>query len=385
MRILQVIEFLTPQMGGSPMIAYQISRHLAQRGHEVTVVTSDYGTSRFPEDAFRVVYLPNLVARWGFYVTPGLIRWTRENLPNFDIIHLHTARTFQNIVVSHYARRYSMPYLLQAHGTLPVIVARKVAKHLYDLLFGRRVVAGAHGMIAVSEMEMTQYQQFGVPAEKISLVPNGLDLEEFSHLPTRGSYRYKLNIAEGTAVILSVGRIHQLKGLDHLIGAFARFQKLKPDSLLVIAGPDEGHQPRLERLISSLGLQGSVRFPGPLYGKEKLAAMVDADVVTSTSYYEIFGLVPFEALMCGTPVVVSQEIVSGQLIDAVNAGYLAPYGDADALCACLIEVLSHPEEAHRRVALGQAYVRQHLGWQAIIGQIEQLYATFYASQLDHLI
>jgi len=381
MRILQVIEFLTPQMGGSPMVAYQISRHLAQRGHEVTVVTSDYGTSRFPEESFRVIYLPNLVARWGFYVTPGLIRWAREYLPDFEIIHLHTARTFQNLVVSHYARHYDKPYLFQAHGTLPVIVARKFAKRLYDLFFGRRVVAGAHGVIAVSEMEIAQYRQFGVPAEKISLVPNGLALEEFSHLPARGSYRSEQHIAEGTVVILSVGRIHQLKGLDHLIGAFARFQKTRPDSLLIIAGPDEGDQPRLERLISSLELQGSVRFPGPLYGIKKLAAMVDADVVTSTSYYEIFGLVPFEALMCGTPVVVSQEIASGQLIAAANAGYLAPYGDEDALCACLIEVLTHPEEAHRRVASGQAYVRRHLGWQAIIEQFEQLYA-FSAGQLD---
>ena len=381
MRILQVIEFLTPQMGGSPMVAYQISRHLAQRGHEVTVVTSDYGTSRFPQEPFRVIYLPNLVARWGFYVTPALFRWARQNLPDFEIIHLHTARTFQNIVVSHYARRYGLPYLLQAHGTLPVIVARKAAKRLYDLMFGRRVVAGARGLIAVSEMERQQYRRFGVPAEKISLVPNGLDLEEFSHLPVRGSYRSQHHIAEGVAVILSVGRIHQLKGLHHLIRAFARLQKVRPDTLLIIAGPDEGDQPRLEKLVATQGLQGSVRFPGPLYGKQKLAALVDADVVTSTSYYEIFGLVPFEALLCGAPVVVSQQIASGKLIAALNAGYLAPYGDEDALCASLIDVLSHPEEALRRVASGQAYIRQHLSWQAIIEQIEQLYA-FHVGQMD---
>jgi len=378
MRILQVIEFLTPQMGGSPMVAYQISRHLAQRNHEVTVVTSDYGKSRFPQGSFRVIFLPNLVARWGFYVTPGLIRWTRENLQAYEAIHLHTARTFQNIVVSHYARQYKMPYLLQAHGTLPVIVARKTAKHLYDLSFGRRVVAGARGMIAVSALERDQYLQYGVPAEKISLVPNGLDLEEFSHLPAKGSYRSANSISEDIRLILSIGRIHQLKGLDHLIGAFAPLHKIYPDSLLVIAGPDEGDQPRLERLISKLDLQGSVWFPGPLYGEQKLAALVDADVVTSTSYYEIFGLVPFEALMCGTPVVVSSEIASGQLIATANAGYLAPYGDEVALCASLRHVLTYPEEALTRVASGQAYIRQHLDWQVIIEQFEQLYATYSA-------
>jgi len=59
----------------------------------VTVVTSDYGISHFPQGAFRVIFLPNLVARWGFYVTPDLIRWARENLQANDIIHLHSART----------------------------------------------------------------------------------------------------------------------------------------------------------------------------------------------------------------------------------------------------------------------------------------------------
>ena len=378
MRILQVIEFLTPQMGGSPMVAYQISRHLAQRNHEVTVVTSDYGKSRFPQGSFRVIYLPNLVARWGFYVTPGLVRWALENLQGYEAIHLHTARTFQNIVVSHYARQYKMPYLLQAHGTLPVIVARRAAKRLYDLSFGRRVVAGARGMIAVSALERDQYLQYGAPAEKISLVPNGLDLEEFSHLPAKGSYRSASSIPEDTRLILSIGRIHQLKGLGHLIGAFATLHKSYPDSLLVIAGPDEGDQPRLERLVSKLDLQGSVWFPGPLYGEGKLAALVDADVVTSTSYYEIFGLVPFEALMCGTPVVVSREIASGQLLATANAGYLAPYGDEGALCTSLRHVLANPEEALTRVASGQAYIRQHLDWRVIIEQFEQLYATYSA-------
>jgi glycosyltransferase involved in cell wall biosynthesis len=376
MRILQVIEFLTPQMGGSPMIAYQISRQLAQRGHEVTVVTSNYGKSRFPQGPFQVIFQPNLIARWGFYVTPGLIPWARENLQAFEMIHLHTARTFQNIIIGHYARQYGMPYLLQAHGTLPVIVARKPAKRLYDFLFGRRVVAEAHGLIAVSPLERDQYLQYGVPAKKISLVPNGLDLEEYSHLPPKGSYRSASSIAVETHVILSVGRIHQLKGLDHLIRAFARLHKISPNSLLVIAGPDEGDLPRLERLVSGMDLQGFVRFPGPLYGEQKLAALVDADVVTSTSYYESFGLVPFEALMCGTPVVVSREIASGQLIATANAGYLVPYGDEETLCNSLLHVLTSPEEALARVASGQAYVRQHLDWQVIITQIEQLYATY---------
>jgi hypothetical protein len=72
-------------------------------------------------------------------------------------------------------------------------------------------------------------------------------------------------------------------------------------------------------------------------------------------------------------VVVSQEIASGKLIAEVNAGYLAPYGDEEALCNSLMHVLNNPEEADARVASGQAYVRQYLNWQVIVEQIELLY------------
>ena len=111
-----------------------------------------------------------------------------------------------------------------------------------------------------------------------------------------------------------------------------------------------------------LGLQQQVRFTGPMYGEDKLAAYVDATVLASAAAYEIFGLVPFEALMCGTPVVVSQESASGELVREAGAGFLVPYGDAGALAEALLQVFADQHTPRRLVVAGQAFVGDQLDW-----------------------
>ena len=377
MRILQVIPFFSPHMGGSAQVAYQISRRLGERGHDVTVVASDYATgeSQFEEGPFDVVLFPNLVARWGFYVTPGLVPWARDHVSEFDVIHMHTARTFQNAVARHFAVRYGVPYVLSAHGTLPVIVERKLAKRIYDLLAGRSLLASASRLVAVSALEAEQYRLTGgIEEGRIRVIYNGLDLDEFSPLPPRGLLRQRLGITPEARVVLFLGRLHRIKGIDFLVKAFAQLREEVKDVILVIAGPDAGELARLQALVGRMQLAEGVRFAGTLYGQEKLAAYVDADVVASPGAYEIFGLVPFEALMCGTPAVVGEGSGAGQLIREAGAGYIVPPVNVDALAHRLRRALAGGPEVQAQVAAGQAFVRRELDWDAIAGHLEDLYS-----------
>jgi glycosyltransferase involved in cell wall biosynthesis len=362
-------------MGGAAVVPYDIARQLAYRGHQVTVVTSDFAlqAARFPDQPYELVVFPNWIARAGFYVTPGLARWLREHLSNYQVAHLHTVRTFQNILAARRASHDGIPFVLQAHGTLPVFDARQSAKRLYDLLFGRRMLRDASAFIAVSPLEEQQYQAFGILPEKIATIANGLDLDQYSRLPPRGAFRARLGISPAQKVILFLGRLHPIKNLDFLIRVFAGLRNEMPDLTLVLAGPDEGDRERLERLAVSMGVESAVCFPGPLYQADKLAAFVDADVLCYPSAYEIFGLVPFEALMCGTPVVVSKESGMGQIISHAQAGYDVPHADLTAFIETIKMVLLNPDEARPRVAAGQAYIRKYLAWSVIIRQLEALY------------
>ena len=112
MKILQVTNLFSPVHGGSAEVPYHLSRELVKRGHEVTVYTSDSKLSRdyinsIPE--VRVHSFKTWLGLAKFYMTPGIIRNTREEIKHLDIIHMHNYRTFQNIVVHHYAKKYGIP------------------------------------------------------------------------------------------------------------------------------------------------------------------------------------------------------------------------------------------------------------------------------------
>lgn len=377
MRILQVIEFFSPSMGGSAQVAYQIARQLAALGHDVTVVSSNYSAdgSRFPQEDFNTQLFPAIFSRAGFYVSPGLMGWAREYLSEYDIIHLHNVRTFQNMVIGREARRLGIPYVLSAHGSLPLLEARKGAKKAYDLLFGQQLVRGAARLIAVSPAEKRQFIAYGIPAEKTALIYNGLDLAQFAQLPPGGQLRRKLGVPAGASLVLFLGRIHRIKGIDHLIAAFARMAASNENAVLLVAGPDDGDLSRLQSMAAGLGLTDRVLFPGGLYGEDKLAALADADVLAAPSRYEIFGLAPFEALMCGTPVVVTADSAAAEILQQAGAAYMAPYGDAEALADALVSALTEQERSRKMVQAGQAYARNHLQWPAIAGQLLTIYSA----------
>jgi glycosyltransferase involved in cell wall biosynthesis len=363
-------------MGGAAEVAYQISRHLAARGHEITVVTTDYPlkADHYKPQNVHVVEIPNLLAVSGFYFSPGLIDWARRNIYNFDIIHMHTCRTFQNAVIRNFAIKHQVPYVLSAHGTLPIIVQRKWAKRIFDWVVGDGLLESASCLLAVSPVEAEQYQRAGIPDNKIKVIFNGLDLHEFDSLPPRGAFRKWLpGVGENTKIILYLGRIDRRKRIDQLINAFSCLCDDQVESVLVIAGPDGGDLKRLRSLICCLNLQSRVIFTGPLYGSDKLASYVDADVLVSSAIYEIFGLVPFEALMCGTPVIVTDEGGCGKLVQNAEAGYTVAVGDVNGLATMISHVLSHLEEAKKKVQAGQSFIRQNLDWKKLALQIENLY------------
>ncbi|MGB9623131.1 MAG: glycosyltransferase, partial [Candidatus Bathyarchaeia archaeon] len=273
LRILQVVPYFPPAyaFGGPVKVAYQISRELAKRGHKVTVYTTDAKdfNSRL-ETCFnetvhgvRVYYFRNislmLVRKLKLFVTPKLIPVAKETLKEFDLVHLHEYYTFQNAIIRGPAKKQGIPYVLQAHGSLPKVGSWRRLKQLYDVFFGYRILRGASKVIALSNVEAEQYRSMGIPEEKIAIIPNGIDLSEYANLPPKGSFRKKFNIPDDRKIILYLGRVHKIKGIDFLIRAYAHLRnemKFK-DAILVIAGPDDGYFEEAKALANSLGVYDS--------------------------------------------------------------------------------------------------------------------------------
>lgn len=381
MKILQMIPAFYPALayGGTVAVAYHLSRELARRGHEVTVYTSDtldkYSrqNDRYLEmNGIHVHYFRNLsnTLAWHRLVfTPSMLLQLGKELRNFDIIHLHGFRNFQNTPADHYAKKYNVPYVLQAHGSIPRI-GKRFGKWLYDTLFGYRILRDASKVIALSQMEAQQYRRMGVPKEKIEIIPNGIDLSEYADLPPKGSFQKKFDIDDDEKIVLYLGRIHRTKGVDILVKAFASLSEKLIDVKLVIVGPDDGFLTQLEALIKALKIQDKVFISEPLYGKDKLEAYVDADVYVLPSRYEIFGITPIEAIACGTPVILTENCGIAEYFKDKVGMLVEPY--TDHLSKALLEMLLD-EDRQRAFRKNCKAVVEEFSISKIVSKLQKIY------------
>ncbi len=314
MRILQVIPVFSDPFGGPVTVVRSISKELAKR-HEVTVYTTnaldqkndfENRPSEDYVDGYQVVYFPRIFKFSGFNISPTMEKALRETLSDYDIIHLHSWRHFQDIVVNHYAEKYNIPYVLQAHGSIPKIIAKKRLKWIFDTFVGYRLLRDASKVIALNRVEVEQYKGMGVPQEKIAIIPNGIDLSEYTNLPPRGCFKKKFNIKDDEKIILYVGRIHESKGLDLLAHAFKIVSEDVSNVRLVVIGPDDGYATAFSRLIASLGIEEKVFFTGFVDKRDKLAAFVDSDVFV-TPRFSGFPVTFLEACFAGCPIVTTSD------------------------------------------------------------------------------
>jgi glycosyltransferase involved in cell wall biosynthesis len=358
MRILIVSPYFYPAQyfGGPVQAILKLGKELVKRNHEVEVFTSDAKNLNQRLDiendvieGIQVHYLRNMsmfsAKASRLFITPELCKKLRSELPSFDIAYANEYTTFQNIILHKFARQYDVPYVIQARGSIPKI-GRTARKTIYDAFFGRRLLRNASANIALTKAEFHQYENMGVPSDQIVSIPNGVNLKEFELLPPRGLLREKFNIPEEKKIVLSLGRIHEIKGLDVLVKAFA-YGKEKgnlSDAILVISGSDDGYLDNLKSLVQNLNLSGEVVFTGPLYGDDKLAAYVDSYVVVLPSYYETFPNVVLEANGCSKPVIASNvESISDIVLDR-DTGLLFESGDYKGLADMLSLAFSNPEE-----------------------------------------
>ena len=389
MNILHVIPYFVPawDYGGPVPVCYELSKRLVERGHNVTIYTTDVldagNRIREKEETIdgiivrRFKNASNTIAyQHHIFVSPGMLFERNRELNDFDIIHMHEYRTIQNVIVHHYAKRFGIPYVVQGHGALRRIITKQNLKKLYDNLWGYKLLRDASRVIALNETEAAQYKSMGVIQDRITIVPNGIDPSEFNNLPERGKFREKYGLNDKQQIILYLGRIHQAKGLDLLAEAFAKLSKSLNNIKLVIVGPDDGYLPSVKKLIANLEMGDKVLFIGPLYGEEKLQAYVSADVFVTPSFYG-FPVTFMEACACGVPIVTTTrwdrlDWMHGQV------GLVVPY-DKNQLQDAIANLLSDEGLRIRFGENGKMLVRERFNWTKIVEQVEDIYSTITRS------
>ena len=386
--------------GGIPRLSHAMARSLADRGHRVTICTTDAcdadrrlpapeGGSRFsawrPVKASERITLrifPNLSNRLAYhqqvFAPIGMRRFLRLHARSFDVAHLHACRNLPGLFAARSLRKAGVPYVLAPNGTAPLIERRRLAKRLFDAAWGNDVTRHAHRVLAVTEAERQQLHEAGVDDDRIRLVANPIDLDEFSSPPPRGAFKARHGLSGPLVVYL--GKITPRKRVDTLVRAFAQLRGSA--ATLVIAGNDMGAEASAREAAETAGVTGRTRFVGLLQGAERLELLADADVVVYPSEHEIFGLVPMEALLMGTPVVVSGDSGCGEVVRQVGGGLVVPGREAE-LSQAIETVMAQQDQWRVAARTAASAVRAQFGADTIGARLEELYSEVVRTPCPH--
>jgi glycosyltransferase involved in cell wall biosynthesis len=384
MRIIFVTPYFYPawQYGGTPRAAYELARALARRGHSVTVLTTDSaGAARLetnnaspsPQsiDGINVYYYPNLSNRLAYdqriFLPVRFFKDLRRHLDNCDVVHIHEFRSLLTVAVARMARRLGLPYIVSPHGALKHLGKEQI-KVVFDRLWGNRILKDAAAITVVSEIERNEALNLGI-ARRIELLPNPIVVEEYATMPSRGGFRAKYRISD--PIILFLGRLHWVKGADLLVQAVATLNRHR-NVHLILAGPDDGQRSTLARLVQQERLEDRVTFAGFITGKDKLEALVDADVVAVPSRSEVFSITTVESLLCGTPVVLSSACGLTEDLNERHGVTRFISEDVNNLAAALTSVLENQRRPN--VADAREFIAREFSPDSVAGLAEALYA-----------
>jgi glycosyltransferase involved in cell wall biosynthesis len=354
MRVAHVVASYHPRVGGVETHVRRIAEACAVAGDKVTVLTHAAGTAPVMEDAgaVRVLRFPETVRSVRYPLSLPLFRYLVSHAGEFEVVHAHSYHT----LVGQAAVRSGLPFVFTPHyhGTGHTLAASLM--HRVYRPVGARLLTGADAIICVSQAERDLVAvDFPAIAKKVRVIPNGTD-------PRPPAVRPR-DPASGLPTVLTVGRIERYKNVDLIIRAFTA---LRTEAILFVVG-DGPDRPRLERLAAGAG---RVRFTGRVSDAELEALLSVADVVTSASDHEAFGLVVADGLTAGARVVAS-GIPAHREIGRL-AGAAAPISYVDPRNTADFAVALDAALAKGRPPAGQAWLPS---WREIADQTRELYAA----------
>jgi glycosyltransferase involved in cell wall biosynthesis len=306
----------------------------------------------------RTRYLKNL------WISPSFRRDLEDRAKLADIIHSHGLWIMPFIYAGWACDGRRCQLVISPRGTLrPVALAQsRFKKKLMWWLWQRKVVAQAACLHATSEAEAQEMRRLGL-VQPIAVIPNGVDLpEQDPLLPDRHEPR----------ILLYLGRIAPIKGLENLLQAWSVVSGEFPNWNLQISGTDShGHRRKIQRLAEQLGLP-RVRFTGPLYAESKLEAFRRAELFVLPSKSENFGMAVAEALAHGLPVIVTKNAPwSG--IATRDCGWWIDGGVAPLEQALREALAETPDRLLERGIAGRRWIEAEFGWNQVGLKMKQTY------------
>lgn len=375
MKILMLTWEYPPRIvGGIARVVNDLSKRLIKDGHEVTVVTYREGNAPYFEDdkgvkVYRIdnyMINPNNFIDWIMQMNFNMVAKASEIIASegkFDVIHAHdwlvayAAKTLKN--------SYDTPIVSTIHATES---GRNSGIHDET----QRYINDTEWMLTYESTEVivnSNYMKrelqslFGLPFEKIDVVPNGINVNMFSGIERDYEFRRKYAL-DNEKIILFMGRLVYEKGIQHLISAMPKILAGYHDAKLVIAGKG-GMIDELKAQVNSMGISNKVYFTGYMDSKQVCKMYKCADVSVFPSTYEPFGIVALEAMLSGTPIVVSDIGGLNEIVEHRENGMKSYAGNPNSIADSILELLYNPQLSQEVVKKARNMVKNEYNWAKI--------------------
>jgi D-inositol-3-phosphate glycosyltransferase len=398
------------ETGGMNVYVRDLSRELGRRGFQVDVFTRSQNPAVPRVDSLgqnaRVIHVPagpeapydkNLVYGHLPEFVAGVKRFAEEQGIAYDLIHSHY--WLSGWVARELRRSWGTPIVHMFHtlGRMKDSVAQRPEERETSrrIEVETQIMAFADRLVAATPLEKAQMVWlYGADPCKIEVIPGGVDLSLFRPL-SQEETRRQLGICDRLHMILFVGRIEPLKGIDTLLRAMAivakDFPRWKDEICVCIVGGDASEKPdtinaemeRLRALREELGISDLVTFLGAQAQDTLPCYYSAADVLVVPSHYESFGMVALEAMACGTPVIASKVGGLSFTVQDGITGFHVPERDPEALAGKISLLLKDHDLRSRLGAQAVQWVRCY-SWSKVADRIMSLYRRLVPDRVTQI-
>ena len=372
MKILMLTWEYPPRIvGGIARVVHDLSKRLIKDGHEVTVVTYKEGDVPYFEDdkgvkVYRVdnfMINPNNFIDWIMQLNFNLVAKANEIMSKegkFDVVHAHdwlvayAAKTIKS--------SYDIPIVSTIHATESGRnsgIHDEVQRYINDTEW-MLTYESTEVIVNSNYMKNELQRLFGLPFEKINVVPNGINLNNFNGVEKDYEFRRQFAM-DNEKIILYTGRLVFEKGIQHLIAAMPKIISGYNDVKLVIVGKG-GMLDELKKQVKYLGIENKVYFAGYLDSKKIVKMYKCADVAVFPSTYEPFGIVTLEAMLAGIPVVTSDIGGLNEIVEHGVNGMKSYAGNSNSIADSVLTLLYDKKLASEVVKTAKAKVRREYNW-----------------------
>jgi glycosyltransferase involved in cell wall biosynthesis len=301
-----------------------------------------------------------------------MIDWARQNVANFDVIHLHGVRSFQNNLFRHYALQNKVPYVVTPHGSLDQTRLNTWRVVNPEKQINLQILASASTILPASKLEQQELLEAEIPEARLKLLSPGIEIKPAKRRDIE-AYRQRHQWTETRLGGIYLGRSDPKAGIHHLLRAYQRLKTRLPELNLLIQILEVDEIEDWQHRAELLEVDHGVTFCGPLSLEERVLALSAADVVVATDRNPGVELAPLEALLCGTPVVVSKASGAGELLQPCNGAFFFPASDVEVLAVGLLQALTEERNTKERVESGRVFVQTNFNWNDITDQLEGIY------------